>query len=200
MRKLLAITAMLGLLSGCAWFGADDESNATVPAAGSEPIVQGDPQPAPEPAPRASTRKAVKETKKATATKKATGTRASKSATTSKKGAKSEAQIKAELDQMGKKLVGQSSRTLLPNKANKEVRQSGGQFVATYNQVDTNNVSTEMKPGATAGQYVGIIRYNEQIFECRGATRQAALAAPCEQARTRRMTELIHYDGHKWND
>ncbi len=123
-----------------------------------------------------------------------------KATKTSQKGHKSEAQIKAELDQMGKKLVGQSSRTLLPNKANKEVRQAGGQFIATYNQVDTNNVSTEMKPGATAGQYVGIIRYNEQIFECRGATRKAALAAPCEQTRTRRMTELIHYDGRKWND
>ena len=52
MRKILAITAMLGLLSGCAWFGSSDESGATgVPAAGSEPIVQGDPQPAPEPTP-----------------------------------------------------------------------------------------------------------------------------------------------------
>lgn len=199
MRKILAITAMLGLLSGCAWFGSSDESAATVPAAGSEPIVQGDPQPAPEPepAPKATknTKKKVKETKKETQSK------ASKEKTAkASKGQKSEAQIKAELDQMGKKLVGQSSRTLLPNKANKEVRQAGGQFIATYNQVDTNNVSTEMKPGATAGQYVGIIRYNEQIFECRGATKKAALAAPCEQTRTRRMTELIHYDGHKWND
>lgn len=199
MRKILAITAMLGLLSGCAWFGSSDESAATVPAAGSEPIVQGEPQPAPEPepAPKATknTKKKVKETKNETQSK------ASKEKTAkASKGQKSEAQIKAELDQMGKKLVGQSSRTLLPNKANKEVRQAGGQFIATYNQVDTNNVSTEMKPGATAGQYVGIIRYNEQIFECRGATKKAALAAPCEQTRTRRMTELIHYDGHKWND
>lgn len=199
MRKILAITAMLGLLSGCAWFGSSDESGATgVPAAGSEPIVQGDPQPAPEPTPAPAKKEKAKETKKET--KKEAKAKKEKATKTSQKGHKSEAQIKAELDQMGKKLVGQSSRTLLPNKANKEVRQAGGQFIATYNQVDTNNVSTEMKPGATAGQYVGIIRYNEQIFECRGATRKAALSAPCEQTRTRRMTELIHYDGRKWND
>ncbi len=45
MRKILAITAMLGLLSGCAWFGSSDESGATgVPAAGSEPIGHDDQQ------------------------------------------------------------------------------------------------------------------------------------------------------------
>ena len=100
---------------------------------------------------------------------------------------------------MGHKLAAQSARTLLPNKANKEVRKVGDQYVATYLEVDTGNVSTEMKPGAN-GQYVGFIRYQERIFECRGATRQAALSAPCTQVRARRLNELIRYDGKAWQD
>ncbi len=184
MRLLLAITAIVGLMSGCAWSSSSETTQTTPASAPAETVEETVPEPEPVKATSAKTTK--------TSSKTATSKKAAK-------GARSEAQIKAELDQTAQKLVNQSARTLLPNKANKEVRQAGGQWVATYNEVNTKNYSTEMKPGSTPGMYVGIIQYTENIFECRGATRQAALSAPCEQARSRRMRELISYDGKKWN-
>ncbi|MDE5878637.1 MAG: translation initiation factor 2 [Desulfovibrio sp.] len=188
MRKSLVFVLALSLMAGgCAWFTSSEETETVTPAATAEEVAA----PAADPAPAA-----AKETAK-TPAKAAAKTTAKKAAV--KKGAKTEAQIKAELDKMGQKLVNQSKRTLLPNKANKEVKKVGGEYVATYLEVDTNNVSTEMKPGAN-GQYVGFIRYQERVFECRGATRQAALSAPCTQVRARNLNELIRYDGKEWQD
>lgn len=185
MRKSLVFVVALSLMAGgCAWFTSSEESETVTPAA----QAQEQAAPAADPAPAA-----TKETAKAPAKS------AAKTAAKSAKGAKTEAQIKAELDKMGQKLVAQSKRTLLPNKANKEVRKVGDQYVATYLEVDTNHVSTEMKPGAN-GQYVGFIRYQEHVFECRGATRQAALSAPCTEVRARNLNELIRYDGKEWQD
>ena len=187
MRKSLVFIVALSLMAGgCAWFTSSEESETVTPA------PQAEAAPAAEPAPAAEAAKAPAQTSAKKATKAAAKTAA-------KKGAKSEAQIKAELDKMGQKLVNQSKRTLLPNKANKEVKKVGNEYVATYLEVDTNNVSTEMKPGAN-GQYVGFIRYQERVFECRGATRQAALSAPCTQVRARNLNELIRYDGKEWQD
>ena len=189
MRKALVFVVALSLMAGgCAWFTSSEKSETVTPAAQAQEAA-----PAAEPAPQA---QASAKAASKTAPKAAAKTTAK---TAVKKGAKSEAQIKAELDKMGQKLVNQSKRTLLPNKANKEVKKVGGEYVATYLEVDTNNVSTEMKPGAN-GQYVGFIRYQERVFECRGATRQAALSAPCTQVRARNLNELIRYDGKEWQD
>ena len=186
MRKALVFVVTLSLMAGgCAWFTSSEESETVTAAAPAEEAAA----PAAEPAPAAEAAKAP--------AKKAPAKAAAKTA--ARKGAKSEAQIKAELDKMGQKLVNQSKRTLLPNKAHKEVKTVGSEYVATYLEVDTNNVSTEMRPGAN-GQYVGFIRYQERVFECRGATRQAALSAPCTQVRARNLNELIRYDGKEWQD
>lgn len=175
--------AMLAFLcNGCAWLGFGDDESNTETAVQAEPIHE-ESSVTPEPVSKPETKKA---SKKASASK-------------SKKGAKSEEQIKKELDAMGNKLVAQSARTLLPNKANKEVKKRGSEWVATYIHVDTNNVRTELRPGAN-GQYVGFIRYQEEIMECKGATKQAALSAPCNKVASRRMNELIRYDGHAWQD
>ena len=185
MRKSLMLVVALSLMAGgCAWFTSSEESETVTPAAQAEEPATPAAEPAPAAAPAKAPAKAATKTVAKTATK---------------KGAKSEAQIKAELDKMGHKLASQSARTLLPNKANKDVRKVGNEYVASYVDVDTNNVSTEMKPGAN-GQYVGFIRYQEHFYECRGATRQAALSAPCTQVKSRRLNELIRYDGKEWQD
>lgn len=198
MRKsLLPVVALSLLASGCAWFSSSEESETVTPATQVEEMVA----PTDEP-PSALTGKGAKAaTKGAQASAKTSAKTSAKASpkTSAKKGPKSEAQIKAELDRMGQKLAAQSARTLLPNKANKDVRKVGNQYVATYLEVDTANVTTEMTPGAN-GQYVGFIRYQERIFECPGATKQAALAAPCNQVRARRLNELIRYDGNAWQD
>lgn len=180
MRKFCLLLSTL-ILSGCAWLGFGDDSEtistsetqAAEAAAATEEVT-----PEPEkPAAKATAKKATKATK----------------------GTKSEAQIKAELDAMGKKLAGQSARTLLPNKSKPDYRQVGKEWIASYIDVDTNNVTTELRPGS-AGQYVGFIRYQERFMECRGATKQAALKGNCQQVKTRNLNELIRYDGKAWQD
>jgi hypothetical protein len=115
------------------------------------------------------------------------------------RGAKTEAAIRAELETTGRKLTAQAARTLRPSKDEKEVKKEGNEFVATYLEVDVATLSTEMRPGSSAGHYVGFVRYQERIFECRGASRQAALSAPCKNLKNRRINELIRYDGKAWH-
>ena len=188
MRKqiFLAFLLTFGLTaSGCAWFGGDASSTeaAITPA---HPEEAAEPAPAPEPP--ATGKAATKADKKAAkaADKKP-----------SAKGAKTEAQIAAELETVGRKLVAQAGRTVVPSKAKKDVRQVDKDFVASYVEVDESTISTELRPGAS-GQYVGFVRYKENVYECRGASRQAALAAACQQVKARRINELIRYDGTSW--
>lgn len=178
MRRFLVCVFALGL-TGCAWLGFGEDSD-TVAANEPETVAsETDAQVVPE------TSQPTAETPK----------KASKSA----KGAKSEAQIKTELDAMGKRLAAQSARTLIPNRAKPDYKQVGGEWVASFIDVDTNNVTTEMRPGSN-GQYVGFIRYQERFMECRGKTKQAALNGSCTQVRTRNLNELIRYDGKAWQD
>lgn len=177
MRKICALACAFAL-TGCAWLGFGDDSDSVATA---EPVQSTQEAPAPEPV-KEEPVKAPAKAKKAA------------------KGAKSEAQIKAELDKMGKKLAAQSARTLLPNKAKPEYKQVGGEWIASYIDVDTNNVTTEMRPGAN-GQYVGFIRYQERFMQCRGATKQAAMSGGnCQMTKTRNLNELIRYDGREWQD
>lgn len=186
MRKICILACALAL-SGCAWLGFGDDSD-TVSTSESQAAEAA---PAPEPV-KEKPAKAISEKK----AKPAKGQKATKAV----KGAKSEEKIKAELDVMGKRLAAQSGRTLLPNKSRPEYKQVGGEWVASYIDVDSNNVSTEMRPGAN-GQYVGFIRYQERFMECRGKTKQAAMSGGnCRLVRTRNLNELIRYDGKEWQD
>lgn len=186
MRKLCAFVCVFAL-TGCAWLGFGDDSDAVSTSESQAAEIA----PSPEPEQKAQA-KAEPAAKKQAA-------KAKKSAKAAR-GAKSESQIKAELDTMGKKLAAQSARTLLPNKSKPEYKQVGGQWIASYIDVDTNHVSTEMRPGAN-GQYVGFIRYQERFMECSGATRQAAISGGnCKQVRSRNLNELIRYDGREWQD
>ena len=176
MRKVLILACAL-VLSGCAWLGFGDDSDSTATAEPAQQEAQAEEAAPAEPVP------AKKE----------------KAPAATKKGAKSEAQIKAELDVTGRKLAAQSARTLLPNKSKPEYKQIGNEWVASYIDVDTDHVTTEMRPGAN-GQYVGFIRYQEKFMECRGATKQAALKSDCKVVKTRNLNELIRYDGKEWQD
>lgn len=183
MRKLVIFACALAL-SGCAWLGWGEDTE-TAAQSETAPVAETPMEEAP----------AVQVEQTAPETKSAKKTKASKSS----KGAKTEAQIKAELDAMGKKLAAQSARTLVPNRSKPEYKQAGGEWIASFISVDPNSVTTEMKPG-NAGNYVGVIRYQEKFMECRGATKQAALNGACKQVKTRNLSELIRYDGKEWQD
>lgn len=181
MRRMVLILSMV-VLSGCAWMGFGDDSETVATA---EPVATSEPA-AVEEAPVAEVQAPAKSTAKSTSK-------------TAKKGSKSEAQIKAELDAMGRKLASQAARTIVPNKTRPEYRQVGGEWIATYVDVDPTRVTTEMKPGSTV-PFVGVIYYQERHMECRGKTKQAALTGDCRQTRTRNLKEMISYDGKQWRD
>ncbi len=114
--------------------------------------------------------------------------------------AESEATIKKKLDAIGLKLVRNAARSVLPSKDKKSVEKHGDGYVARYVEIDINSVRTKTDAPATKGApRVGYIQYQEKHYECRGATKSAALNADCHITRTRKLTEMISYDG-KWND
>ena len=107
--------------------------------------------------------------------------------------------VKQKLDATAKKLVSNAAKNVTPSVKNKAVTKQGNEYVASYTMVDESAVSTEVRPSSgKAGTYIGIIRYPEYRYECRGKTKVQALAAPCNKVRTRHMKELISYDGKKW--
>ncbi|MDR2054683.1 MAG: translation initiation factor 2 [Desulfovibrio sp.] len=167
------------LTAGCA---ASDER-----AAGGEPqpavAATPDPEPAPQPV--------------GARGKKPAGARENKSGS-SAKGRKSEDQIRNELNDVARRLTGQAARTVRPSKSSKEVKRAKEEHVASYVEVDTVDVTTELRPAAAPGQYVGIIRYTERLYECRGANQKAALAAPCREVGKSGRTEMIMFDGKAW--
>ena len=192
MRKILALILTMGLASGgCAWFGGSS-SEETKPAQPQEQVAAPEPAPAPEvPA------KDVKGKGKTKAKTKAEK-QAEAKPVASKKVVKTEAQIAAELTMVGNRLAAQAARTVMPSKSAKEVRQDGKDYVASYVDVDASNVTTELHPGAT-GQYVGYVRYQEKVMECRGKTKQEAITtASCQQVKARNLNELIRFDGSTW--
>ena len=104
------------------------------------------------------------------------------------------------LDDTGRQLSQKAARTITPNKSNKQVKQVGKEFVASYIHIDADAVSTSMTPSTvTKGNYVGKIRYTETTYQCKGKTKKEALAATnCTQTASRNVTEMINFDGKKW--
>ena len=105
--------------------------------------------------------------------------------------------IQADLDATGRQLVAQAARNVQPSKSAKQVRKVGGTYVATYTEVDTNSMTTSVNVSPT-GNYVGFVRYQEVVYECRGKSKSAALSAPCEAVKTRRVNEMLSHNGKKW--
>ncbi|MDR2694920.1 MAG: translation initiation factor 2 [Deltaproteobacteria bacterium] len=108
--------------------------------------------------------------------------------------------VKLELASVSKTLVGNAARTIMPSSRAKAVAPGGnGGHVASYVEVDCSDVRAEVVPSATAGQYVGSIRYVENQYECPGKTAAEALKAECRVVKARRMNELIRYEKGKWH-
>ena len=108
--------------------------------------------------------------------------------------------VKQDLAKAGKTLVNNAAKTIMPNIKSKAVapRDNGG-FVASYTEVDTENIRMEVIPSAEPGKYVGSIRYVEYRYECPGKSKSDALKAPCQVVGHRRINELIRYEKGKWH-
>lgn len=177
---LFAILLSLSLLTAVCGAASGEKT-----AGGEQPAAA--PPPSPEPAPQPVADK----------DKKPKNARESKGAP-SPKGRKNEEQIRSELNDAAHRLTGQAARTVRPSRNAKAVKRTDKEHVATYVEVDTVSVTTEMRPANAPGLYVGIIRYTEKLYECRGADQKAALAAPCQEVSKSGRTELIMFDGKAW--
>lgn len=106
--------------------------------------------------------------------------------------------VKQKLDVVGKKLVQDAAKNVTPSVHAKAVTPEGKEFVARYVEVDVASMTTEVRPASgPGGKFIGVIKYMENQYECRGTSKVEALKAPCSMVRSRRMNELIRYDG-KW--
>ncbi len=121
---------------------------------------------------------------------------------TSKAGAATgEALVKQQLDAAARDLVGRAQRTVVPSKSKPRMSVSGKKHTATYIAIDDASIFTSLRKGSTAATpYTGIIEYTEDQMLCTGATKAKALAADadCTTVKSRRVKELIRYDGKKW--
>lgn len=118
-------------------------------------------------------------------------------ATETKAPAQASDKIQADLDATGRQLVAQAARNVQPSKNAKKVRKSGSTYVATYTEVDPTSMTTSVNVSPT-GNYVGFVRYQEIVYECRGKNKSEALSAPCEAVKTRRVNEMLSHNGKKW--
>lgn len=83
----------------------------------------------------------------------------------------------------------------------KDVVQTGDEYIARYLAVDLENVNTEITVAQGSGaKYIGSVIYFEQIYESRGPTKEEALAGEFELVRMRHVTELFRYNRGKWID
>lgn len=105
--------------------------------------------------------------------------------------------IQADLEATGRQLVAQAARTVQPSKNAKQVRKIGNAYVATYTEVDPSSMTANVNVSPT-GHYVGFVRYQEVVYECRGKSKSAALSASCEAVKTRRVNEMLSHNGKKW--
>lgn len=185
MRKIISLIACAAL-AGCSWLGLDS-GDGNPPQGEIVEVTEEVVVPAQNSAPDASEKPKISAAKK-TAPAKKTGV----------KSAASEAKIREELEKVGRKLSAQAKRTITPSKANPQVRKVGKEYVAAYTDVDADHVTTELRSGKD-GHYIGFIRYQEHFYECKGSTEKAARAGTCARVRSKRVNELIVYDGKKWN-
>jgi len=180
MRRYFISCLCLLFLAGCASTSGSDSAKLE-----QQEVAQAQVEPMqPEPAPVE--QKKGKKSKKKESTKKV------------QYKPKSEAQIRQELDATARSLLTRASHTITPSKHNKRVTQTSKGYVATYISVDPTRYTTDMRPASKHGQYSGFVRYSEDVYECTGKTRAEALKAECHQVRSKRMNEMIHFDGTKW--
>ncbi len=101
------------------------------------------------------------------------------------------------LKAVGQKLVSQIARNVLPKESSKAVRKEGSGYVAYYNSVNPTEFTTEVRRSEGVVK-VGIVRYKQVEYVCFGATKAAAMKAPCQSKKSTNMSEVIAYADGRW--
>lgn len=195
MRKFIPLCVAFGLtLSGCGLFGGNDAASTT-----EEQVM---PVTAPAESKAAPASNAAKTSSKSAA-KASTKAAVTKCEHPYGKEAdvKNGKRVCCQLEDTGKTLATKAARTISPNKNNKHVKAVGKEYVATYIDINVEEVSTSMTPSTvTKGNFVGMVRYTETTYHCKGKTKKEALTATnCTSTSSRRVNEMINFDGKKWS-
>ncbi len=79
------------------------------------------------------------------------------------------------------------------NRENPTVQPGPGKNIVTYRGFD-EGFTVELRPtGHPAAPFVGILRYNEQVYSCNGVD-----ASKCSVASSLPVTEIFRYQGGRW--
>jgi hypothetical protein len=79
------------------------------------------------------------------------------------------------------------------NRENPIVQPGPNENIVTYRGFD-DGFTVELRPtGHPASPFVGILRYNEQVYSCNGVD-----ASACSVASSLPVTEIFRYQGGRW--
>jgi len=79
------------------------------------------------------------------------------------------------------------------NRENPTVQPGPSENIVTYRGFD-EDFTVELRPtGHPAAPFVGILRYNEQVYSCNGVD-----ASKCSVASSLPVTEIFRYQGGRW--
>ena len=79
------------------------------------------------------------------------------------------------------------------NRENPTVQPGPGENIVTYRGFD-EGFTVELRPtGHPVAPFVGILRYNEQVYSCNGVD-----ASKCSVASSLPVTEIFRYQGGRW--
>jgi hypothetical protein len=79
------------------------------------------------------------------------------------------------------------------NRENPTVKPGASETIVTYRGFD-EGFTVELRPtGHPVAPFVGILRYNEQVYSC-----NAASASNCSVASSSPVTEIFRYQGGRW--
>ncbi len=106
--------------------------------------------------------------------------------------------IKKSLYGVGQQMLQKAARNVHPSKADRAIKKVGNHFVGRYVEIDPTSLRTELRRGETPGHYVGLVKYDEHFYECKGASKKSVFDSQCIRVNSRRLTELIFFDG-KWH-
>lgn len=92
-------------------------------------------------------------------------------------------------------------RSMISSPDHPIVKREGDGFVASYAELVRENTTRRVKrTNSPSAPYVGVFRYYELHYECRAASKKAALGGEFVKAKKVRVTEIFRYYNGKWKN
>ena len=112
-----------------------------------------------------------------------------------------EQQAREKLLALAQSHTANAAKYIRPGKSTRSIEKRDKDFVATYRELDTSNVSTDMSQQDMPGcKYVGSVAYVVHDYECKGkSVEEARRSSDCTMVKSQRMREMTRYDKGKWH-